>query len=509
MKTRLEEELRTAYQSHSSKPAVIIPETGIQYTYGELMIFTEQLSDKLLSMELPKRSAIALVMMNGIESITSLLAVILSGHIAVPLNPSSANAELSSLVASTCAAIVLYSGSDVPDDYFVVPLVLVKIQDGKLEIRIAPSFFQADTKFPTLHAPLDCALVLSTSGTTSKPKLVPLSADCSLLLAAKYFISAYELGLMDKVLLVMPLFHVHGLVGNLLPTLLSGGVAVIPRKFSASHFMIWSNRYKITWVSAVPTIYEILRKSPDQYIPLKHVAELKKSIRFIRSCSAPLSSSLYTFLKNTFGVRVIQAYGMTEAAHLLTTETIRSGCPGSVGKIPLDMRQFKVIGADNVGGLGEICVKGPGVIDRYLNVSKDSSNFTDDGYLRTGDLGHLDDNGYLFLKGRIKELINRGGEKISPWEVEAIIQELSFVHKVVCFASFDAIYGEQVSCAIVPNDHCVETSQELENLLSEHCQTRLAAFKCPTKIFIVNEIPTSSIGKVQRTFLSQFFNDLS
>jgi len=326
-----------------------------------------------------------------------------------------------------------------------------------------------------------------------------------LLLAAKYFISAYELDQTDRILLVMPLFHVHGLVGNLLPTLLSGGVAVVPHKFSASHFMNWANRYKITWLSAVPTIYEILRLRPDKYITAKQVEELRTSIRFIRSCSAPLSLNLYTFLKNTFGVRVLQAYGMTEAAHLVATETIHSDCPGSVGKVPSEMRQFKFIDADEASGLGEICVRGPGVIDQYLNVSKNSSHFTDDEYLRTGDLGCLNGDGYLFLKGRIKEFINRGGEKISPWEVEAVIQELSFVQEVVCFASPDAIYGEQVSCAIVSSDHYVE-SQGLREMLSEHCQAKLTAFKCPTKVFIVKEIPKSPVGKVQRTFLSQFFN---
>jgi acyl-CoA synthetase (AMP-forming)/AMP-acid ligase II len=270
---------------------------------------------------------------------------------------------------------------------------------------------------------------------------------------------------------------------------------LVPR-FSATTFWHDFQHYQCNWYSAVPTIHQIL---------LKHHAEKKAgvasipTVRFIRSCSAALAPSTLRQLEEAFRAPVIEAYAMTEAAHQMTSNPLPpiTHKPGSVG-----FGQGVDVTILNDRGRpcreGEVCIKGTNVTKGYFNnPDANATAFTADGWFRTGDRGYFDEEGYLFLTGRLKELINRGGEKISPLEIDAALLEHPKVAEAVSFAAPDAIYGEVVHAAVVlkGND---KASREMERELQTFCKSKLVAFKCPQRIYFLNELPRTATGKIQR-----------
>jgi acyl-CoA synthetase (AMP-forming)/AMP-acid ligase II len=323
----------------------------------------------------------------------------------------------------------------------------------------------------------------------------------------QHLIDAYQLTEKDRILLVMPLFHVHGLIGNLLITLFSGGEAIIPPKFSAHHFLEQADQGQATWFSAVPTIYRILLTKPE-YLENEMLSRVRSRLRFIRSCSAALPHDLRITMTSVFKVPILQAYAMTEAAHLVATGLINdNNCPeASVGK-PLGctvviLDDERTCLSDKVG---EICVKGYGIMKGYLKPkSANLTAFSKDGLFRTGDLGSIDASGYLHVQGRIKELINRGGEKINPHEIDAVLQASPLVHEAITFPLPDDIYGEIPACVIVLESNVnVQTAKEQ---LCAHCREHLALFKCPARLIFTESIPKSAIGKVQRAHLTKYYS---
>jgi acyl-CoA synthetase (AMP-forming)/AMP-acid ligase II len=290
----------------------------------------------------------------------------------------------------------------------------------------------------------------------------------------------------------MPLFHVHGLVASTLATLRTGGTIVVVPRFNPLSFWASVRDHRATWYSAVPTIHQVL------------VARAKGSarpagaeyLRFIRSCSAPLPPQTMIEMEEKFGVPVLEAYGMTEAAHQMASNPLPPGArkPGSVGcgtgvGIAILSEKGELLPA---GAKGEVSIKGPNVIRGYENNPQANAESFTNGWFRTGDEGYLDDEGYLTLTGRIKELINRGGEKISPREIDEVLLSHPAVAEVVCFAIPDRVYGEEVAAAVVLNGAATETE------LIAHCKATLADFKVPKKIHIVETIPRTATGKVQR-----------
>lgn len=277
-------------------------------------------------------------------------------------------------------------------------------------------------------------------------------------------------------MLVMPLFHVHGLLAAFLAPLHSGGSVVVPPRFSASEFWADFVQHKANWYSAVPTIHQILLKTPlPNPIP---------DIRFIRSCSSPLSPKTFEDLEATFNAPVLEAYAMTEAAHQMTSNPLPPAKrqPGSVGtgqgveiKI-LDQAEKEV----PHGQEAEICVRGENVTKGYLNnPSANESSFTKDGFFRTGDQGKLDPNGYVIITGRIKELINKGGEKISPIELDNTLAHNPKVAEAVCFAIPDPKhFGEDIGATVVLKTSGTATEEELKSWVAN----RLAKFKTPKKV---------------------------
>lgn len=315
----------------------------------------------------------------------------------------------------------------------------------------------------------------------------------------KNIVKTYELTPKDCTLLVMPLFHVHGLICGLLSTLLSGGIAVIPRKFSASHFWQDFKENKCNWYTAVPTIHQILLRSPPTQVP---------AIRFIRSCSSSLAPSTLHHLEEAFKAPVLEAYAMTEASHQMTSNPLPHNGPHKAGSVGLGQGVEVVIldEAGNPAELGEVCIRGKNVTKGYLNNPEaTASSFTKEGYFRTGDQGKKDKDGYLILTGRIKELINRGGEKISPIEVDSVMLSHPKIAEAVSFAVPDDMYGQEVHATVVLKHGLKDDVKSIERELKAYCLTKLAKFKVPKRIYLTDVMPKTATGKIQRRKVCDVF----
>ena len=348
----------------------------------------------------------------------------------------------------------------------------------------------------------DIALVLHTSGTTSRAKVVPLTHR-NLSTSARHIAASLALGPDDRCLNVMPFFHIHGLVGALLSSIAAGASVVCTEGFLAPRFLTWLEEHAPTWYTAVPTMHRAILSREDQRRP----ARTRHGLRFIRSSSAPLPVPLLEGLERAFGVPVIEAYGMTEASHQMATNPLPPLVrkPGSVG-LPTGVELAILDGdgavlAPSASGTaaGEVVIRGATVLAEYAaNPAANRLAFRD-RWFRTGDLGRLDADGYLFLTGRAKELINRGGEKISPREVDDALTAHPAVEQAVAFAMPDAELGEDVAAAVV----CRAGDSLTEADLRHFAATRLAPFKVPRRIVFLDELPKGPTGKPQRIGLAE------
>jgi acyl-CoA synthetase (AMP-forming)/AMP-acid ligase II len=335
-----------------------------------------------------------------------------------------------------------------------------------------------------------------TAGTTDRAKMVPLT-HANVAASVQGICATYELGSDDATVAVMPLFHGHGLFATLLASLASGGCVLLPERgrFSAHTFWDDVRDGAATWFTAVPTIYEILLDRSAHEYPGPQVAPL----RFMRSCSAPLNTATARALERTLGVPLLSAYGTTEATHQAASEPLPQDGPlkqGSVGRATgVDLRVVDQKGHTcPAGTVGEVWVHGPTVTRGYLADPAETAHSFADGWFRTGDLGSLDEDGYLFLTGRIKSLINRGGEKISPEHVEDILAGCPGVAEAAVFAIPDATYGQRVGAAVVVRDG---ESTGAEEIL-QYSRNRLSAFEVPDRLEVVAALPHTAKGGLDR-----------
>jgi len=313
-------------------------------------------------------------------------------------------------------------------------------------------------------------------------------------------VATYGLAPNDVSLCVMPLFHVHGLVASTLSTLLSGGTVVVPGKFSPLSFWRTVRDTGATWYSAVPTIHNLLLARAGEGRPAG-----AEGLRFIRSCSAALPAEMMDKMERVFGVPVLEAYGMTEASHQMSSNPVPplARKPGSVGP----GTGVKIGIMDEAGNLlpqgerGEVVIQGPNVVSGYENNPEANEKSYTHGWFRTGDQGYLDEDGYLMLTGRLKEMINRGGEKIGPREIDEVLLSHPAVAEAVAFGVPHAAWGEEVAAAIVLKEDTPATDTEI----LAFCKERLAEFKCPKKIYITTAIPRTATGKIQRGAVAKAF----
>lgn len=449
-------------------------------------------------------SQVSIALPNTYEFIVSFIAASWQRAIAAPLNPAYKQSEFEFYIDDLRSAIAL-----VPKGAFAQDAAAVRAA-RKYNAAIAECYYNGkevvlDVKETGKLAgkkaavetvqPDDVALVLHTSGTTGRPKAVPLTHR-NLLRTMKNIQGTYQLSPKDRTMLVMPLFHVHGLLAGFLAPLASGGSVVVPLKFSASVFWKDFAEHKANWYTAVPTIHQILLKNP--------IPSPRPEIRFIRSCSSPLSPKTFHELEKALGAPVLEAYAMTEAAHQMTSNPLPPGQrkPGSVGLGQgVEVKILNDAG-DEVpqGKEAEICIRGENVTKGYLNnPSANASSFTKGGFFRTGDQGLQDKEGYVIITGRIKELINKGGEKISPIELDNVIAQHPAVSEAVSFAIEDEMYGQDVGLAVVIKDGATLSAGELKAWLTE----RLAKFKLPKKIFFTDIMPKTATGKIQRRLVAE------
>ncbi len=444
---------------------------------------------------------VAIVLPQGPELAVTFLAVA-AGATAAPLNPEHVEKEFVYYLEDLQArALILPQGSDSPARAVAgslqVPVIeLIPTEGGAGRFRL--SGVSRPLAAPTgLGEPDDVALVLHTSGTTSDPKRVALT-HTNLLASARHIGATLQLQSSDRCLNVMPLFHIHGLVACVLASLGRGGSTVCARGFDAERFPDWLESWKASWYSAVPTMHQAIL-AHVQGLPVRPV---RSSLRFIRSSSAALPRLVMAGLERTFGVPVIESYGMTEAAHQIASNPLppRARKPGSVGMAAgPEVAILDGAGETLAGGrIGEVAIRGPNVIRRYANDPEASATASGGGWFRTGDQGYLDEDGYLFITGRLNDLINRGGEKIAPREIEEVLLAYPGVRQAVAFAVPHPSLGEDVAAAVVLWEDAVGCEGELRDFALD----RLPTFKVPRRIIFVSDVPKGPTGKIQRIGLA-------
>jgi acyl-CoA synthetase (AMP-forming)/AMP-acid ligase II len=342
-----------------------------------------------------------------------------------------------------------------------------------------------------------------TAGTTSTPKVVPLTHR-NVVASVRGISRGYELSPQDATLIVMPLFHGHGLMAGLLATLASGGSAYLPSTGGFSAHLFWGDvvRLGVTWYTAVPTIHRILVNRASKDYP----SSAPTKLRFIRSCSAPLDEELAAAITATFRAPLISAYGMTEASHQVSSNPLPVRGPDKTSSVGLPTGvEIRIVADDGrdvaTGSVGEILVRGATVTTGYLNNPEANSASFVDGWFRSGDLGSVDADGYLYVRGRLKEIINRGGEKISPGDIDAVLLSNPKVLDAESFGESDAIYGENVQAAVILRAGMKATEDELR----DYCRTKLSVFEVPERIHIVSDFPRTAKGSTDRRALAEQF----
>lgn len=496
--------LATSFPRSGDSTAIIIPGSpALTISFAQLQKDITIFQQKLASLGITPGAAVSIALPNSYAFIVSFLAASWQRAIAAPLNSAYKQSEFEFYIDDLSSHLVLVPKGEVngpavkaaqkynaavAECYWNGKEVVLDVKhNGKLEGKGNVKIEQAQAD--------DTALVLHTSGTTGRPKAVPLSHK-NLTTTMRNIKQTYQLSANDRTMLVMPLFHVHGLLAGFLAPLNSGGSVVVPPKFSASEFWRDFIEHQANWYTAVPTIHQILLKSPHpQPIP---------KIRFIRSCSSPLSPKVFHELEKAFNAPVLEAYAMTEAAHQMTSNPLPPGKrqPGSVGigqgveiKI-LDQEGNEVA----QGKEAEICIRGENVTAGYINNPEaNKSSFTKSGFFRTGDQGKKDADGYVIITGRIKELINKGGEKISPIELDNVVGQNEKVSEAVSFAIADEMYGQEVGLAVVLKEGAKITAEELKDWMT----SRVAKFKLPKKIYFTKVMPKTATGKVQRRMVAE------
>ncbi|WP_319429357.1 FadD7 family fatty acid--CoA ligase [Mycobacterium sp. RTGN5] len=466
--------------------ALVITAENRSITYPELADLIEQAANALAGIGLAGGDVVGLRAANTVAYIVGLLGAARAGLVIAPLDPALPPAEQQDRMQRLGARAVL---TDTPAAALDgAPEIAVGIDGSQCTISGAPA---AGGDPSAIGLTADDAMVMFTSGTTGKPKMVPWTHD-ALAAAMNNVVSAYGLRAEDATVAVMPMFHGHGLVAGLLATLSSGGTLGLPEKarFSPHTFFDELATTRATWVTAVPTIYQVLL----DVAPAGAAAGAQ--LRFLRSCSAPLPPAVAGRLETAFGAPVLPAYGMTEATHQACAVPATADTDTRLQTVGAP------VGAElRIADTGEVWLRGPAVARGYLNDAAATAATFADGWLRTGDLGSVNDVGVLTLQGRIKNIINRGGEKISPERVEDVLLAHPDVVQAAVFPVPNDKYGEQVAAVVVLRAEATVDDEALQAF----CASRLARFEVPEQISPVDELPVTAKGSVDRNRLAQLF----
>ena len=486
----------------AAAPAIRAIEGRAPLTHGGLRDLADRTVAALNGRGIGRGDRVAIVLPNGPEMAAAFVAMACAATTA-PLNPSYKREEFAFYLDDLKArALVVLRGDPTPAREAAATL-------GVPILEVVPDAAAGAGAFtleggepgtaarPGMAGEEDVALVLHTSGTTARPKIVPLTHG-NVTASAHHIGAALSLTADDACLNIMPLFHIHGLIAAVLSSLGAGGAVCCTPGFDALRFFRWLDEERPTWYTAVPTMHQTILARADRNKEIIARAPL----RLLRSSSASLPGPVMEQLEAVFGAPLVESYGMTEAAHQMCSNPLAG--PRKPGKVGVPAGPEVAIMADDGailprGGVGEVVIRGPNVTHGYeANPDANAKAFTD-GWFRTGDQGLFDEDGFLLLTGRLKELINRGGEKVSPLEVDGVLSAHPAVAQALTFAIPHAKLGEEVGAAIVLRDGEALTERELRDFVA----TQLADFKVPRKVVFLPEIPKGATGKLMRIGLAE------
>jgi acyl-CoA synthetase (AMP-forming)/AMP-acid ligase II/thioesterase domain-containing protein/acyl carrier protein len=471
-------------------------------TYSALRDQMRRTVSMLNGFGIGRNDTVAIVLPNGPELACAFLGIA-SAASAAPLNPEFREEDFRFYLSDLGAkALVLASGAD-------SPALAAAAELGIPVLRIAHDVAQPAGSFTVSGEPAgparrdgfagahDVALILHTSGTTARPKMVPLTL-ANLAASAHNVGGTLHLSPADRGLNVMPLFHIHGLVAGVLSSLAAGGSVFCAPSLDALQFFRWLSEARPTWYTAVPTMHQAVLAQVERHRAIVDRVRL----RFIRSSSAALPVAVLHQLEQAFGAPVIESYGMTEAAHQMTSNPLPPAVrkPGTVGRAAGP--EVAIMGPDGSllppGTAGEVVIRGPNVAAGYRESAGANAGAFRAGWFRTGDEGVLDEEGYLTLTGRLKEIINRGGEKVSPKEIEDALMEHAGVTAAAAFPLPHPTLGQDIGAAVVP----AKAAGLSESALTQYLAGRLPRFKIPRRLVVVDDIPKGPTGKIQRLELA-------
>ncbi len=493
--------VRNIFENVNDENIALTSEISTKLNYKDLKSFIDKISKQLAGNGLSNKDRAAIVLPNGPYMASSFLAI--SSYMsAAPLNPSYKSEEYEFYLKDLNPKIVLVeknSENPVVDVAKKLKIELCEINPEKDGPSGIFNIYEKESEY-SLPDENDEALVLHTSGTTSRPKIVPLT-NKNIFSSAENISKSLNLSKNDHCLNIMPLFHIHGLIAILASSMKAGASVCASNGFNAIKFLDMAKSEKITWYSGVPTMHQAILLRARRNL---EVAKLLK-LRLIRSSSASLPPVVFKDLNNVFSCPVIEAYGMTEATHQMTSNPLppKQQKAGFVGlpagpEVCIMNENGEVL---NQGDEGEVCIKGENVTLGYDNNEEANKTSFTNGWFRTGDQGYFDNEGYLKISGRLKEIINKGGEKISPLEVDNVLMDHPLIDQAVCFGYEDKMLGENIASAII-----IKSGEACsENDVLEYAQEKLAKFKIPKKIFFVEEIPKGATGKLQRNVLAKKF----
>lgn len=495
-------------QAAANPQAVAIAAHGRKsLTYAALKGHIEATLEALNRLGAGRGDRVGIVLPGGPELATACLSVA-AGAIATPINPDFKQAEYELVLGRLAPKLLLTRSGGQHPVRAAARALGIPVIDVVAQPDAAAGLFQlaggagtaSPASRPGLAQPGDAALVLQTSGTTSVPKTVPLT-QANLVASAGNLARSLQLTSADRCLHFLPMFHIGGIVDVLMAPLLVGGSTFIAPSFSSAEFYRDLQAFKPTWTQAVPVMLQEVLNTADAH------ADAVKShqLRFVRSVSAPLPPVLMEAFEKRFNVPVIEIFGMTETAGVITSNRLPPGkrIPGSVGASA--GMEVRIVDGKNQAlpahQIGEVVVRGDNLMAGYDADAQENERLFSEAGFRTGDLGYLDDDGYLFLTGRVKDMINRGGEKVSPHEVDQLLLSHPAVADAASFAVPHPTLGEDVGAVVVLRDGATATQDELTAFLRE----RLAFFKLPRVMHFIDEIPRGANGKLQRAVLTQQF----
>ncbi len=488
----------------NTTPAAVFladPTTGKTTSYSELRDKCAAVATRIAGHGIKPGQAVAYALTNGPASAISILGIMYGGYLATAINLVAGNDTISYVLSHSSARLVLAQ----PQTQKLIAKALETHDQPPQMVLVDDGFFDPCDDPADLRAPAhdDDGLLMYTSGTTGRPKGVVLRQS-SVLAGGANSVLAHQLTPQDRALCVLPLFHINGLCVTIMAPLVSGGGVVIPPKFSVSSFWSTIRDHACTWFSVVPTQISYLLHDVENLTG--NPADIA-GLRFGRSASAPLSPDVHEAFETEFGLPIIETMGLTETAAQILSNPLppgerKIGSPGlAVGNevIIADTKQQQVA----AGVEGEVLVRGPNVMRVYLdNPEATAASLTDDGWLRTGDLGRMDEDGYVFITGRLKELIIKGGENIAPREVDEALYAHPDVIEAAAFACACERYGQRIEAGVALSTASSVSEQDLIEL----CTSKIGAFKSPDRIHFMAELPKGPSGKIQRIKLQNLFD---